>query len=362
MKILFVFPKSRQKFEKDFASGNTPSTIFYGQKELIKMGINASYSDIAFSRRNILYWVLFPLQQIFVTFTGLGFKIDQAILLLPRLRNSDLIVATSDSAGLPIALLKILKLIKTPLIYTTIGLVGQDKVYGSNWAFKLCGRLLQTADKIICYSKIEKELLVKNFSVDRNKIIFLPFCVDVNFYHSTDRKSSGEVLTVGRDLGRDYKLLLDVARQLPKVKFNLICSPHNLNGINLPDNVRIEFDIDFVTLRKRYQEAEFVILPLKETQRASGQIVLLESMASGKSVIVSNVLGLSQVYDLRSMQNCILVPASDPVCLTKEIQRLRNDRILRKKIGRQARKTVVAHYSQEKVYVQQLVKIIKSIS
>jgi len=47
MNVLFIYPRSRKKLELDYQSGKAPSTDFYGQKELLNLGINACYFDWA---------------------------------------------------------------------------------------------------------------------------------------------------------------------------------------------------------------------------------------------------------------------------------------------------------------------------
>lgn len=351
MKIFFLYPKAREK--------QAPSTILYGAAELLKYGWNVDYSDLAFSRWNFLYWFFLPLQKLIIKNTGIGIKIDQALLLLNKIRQSDLLISTSDSAGLPVALLKALKIVKTPQFYTTIGLAGQDKSLGPNWTFTFFKKLVTFPEKIICYSPAEKNFLIERWQIPRDKVIYFPFCVDTDFYQPTKTSRENYVLVVGRDLGRDYQLLLRVARQLPDIPFKLICSPRNLQGLTVPSNVEVEYDVNYQTLRKRYQDCRLVVLPLRETQRASGQICLMEAMACAKTVIVSGVKGLSEVYDLKSNENCIFTPVNNAKVLKGQINRLWNNTRLRRKIGSQACRLVEKKYSQRK-YGQWLFKEIKN--
>lgn len=360
MNVLFIYPRSRKKLELDYQSGKAPSTDFYGQKELLKLGIHAHYFDWAYERWNILHWILFPFEELFISFTGIGFKLDQALLLLSELRKTDLIISTSDSSGLGIALLRRLRVIQTPHIYTSIGLSGLYKTKKSNLMFSMCKLILQAPDKILCYSPVEKDTFEKEFSISSNKIIFFPPGTDTNFFIPSTKKSENYVLAVGRDSGRDYNLLISVAKELPKVNFHIICSPQNLLGMKIPSNVKVEIDIDYETLRHRYQNSMMVVIPTQETERASGQLVMLGAMACGKPVIISRVKGLTGVYDLKSDSNCILVPPGSPDELKKAIENLSENQKMCEKIGKNGRKLIKSQYSESK-YGRLLLRLVNDI-
>jgi len=298
--------------------------------------------------------------ELFISFTGIGFKLDQTLLLLSELRKTDLIISTSDSSGLGIALLRKLRIIQTPHIYTSIGLGGLYKTKKSNLMFSLCKLILQAPDKILCYSPVEKDTLELEFNIPSNKIIYFPPGTDTNFFIPGKKRSENYVLAVGRDSGRDYNLLISVARELPQVNFHIICSPHNLHGLKIPSNVKVEIDVDYETLRYRYQNSTMVIIPAQETQRASGQLVMLGAMACGKPVIVSRVKGLTGVYDLKSDSNCILVPPGNPDALKKAIENLSKNHNARERIGKNGRKLIKSQYSELK-YGQLLLRLVNDI-
>lgn len=361
MKILFVYPRARNKFYENYQKQQSASSIFYGAMEMQEAGHKIVYSDRAFSRANILFWLWYPFQKFFIKYTGIGFKLDQALLLLPEILSADLIITTCDSAGMPIALLKRLGIVKTPLIYTSIGLAGQQKRLGSNWAFSLAKFVLPGADKIVCYTQIEKKLLSKNFAIPDRKLTYFPWCMDTNFFHPSPRKKTGDfVLAVGQGYGRDYPLLLQAATKLPDISFRILCTPKTLAGLKIPKNVTTEF-VDYITLRQRYWDASLVALPLIETQRASGQMAILEAMACAKPVIVSKVRGLTEVYDLISEKNCLLIEPNEQTQLISQIKRLWNNPGIAKKLGNEGRNLVMKKYSQD-VYSRFLLREFKKLA
>jgi len=74
---------------------------------------------------------------------------------------------------------------------------------------------------------------------------------------------------------------------------------------------------------------------------------VVEAMACGKPVIATNVGGTAEI--IQNRQNGILVPPANSEAITAEIARLINDPQERRRIGKNARETIVEHFSWEKI-------------
>ena len=110
------------------------------------------------------------------------------------------------------------------------------------------------ADKVVCVSQAQKKFLLdKGFS--ENKLVFIPLGVDKNFYQPI--RTQGEyILTIGRDIGRDFKTFLEAVK-LSEEKTVMICSPKNVEALEdmIPANLTILFDLPYQELKKYYQKA-----------------------------------------------------------------------------------------------------------
>lgn len=289
-KILYVYRTARKKQLYKALLNEEPDHLLYGFRYLSDFGIDAYFTDIAYSPFNLLLWLFLPLQKYIIKRTSIGFKLDQAILLIPKLINSDLIVTTTDSAGLPILLLKKLKIISKPMIYISTGLVNElDKRTNSISRFEFS--LLREASIIVCHSIVEKKLFIKHLPDIKKKIYVIPFGIDYGFF-----KTNSYILSVGRDRSRDFQLLAEVAKQFPKEQFIIVTSKSNVGGINFSRNVKLLFDIDYRRVRELYWGSKIIFLPLKELNRAAGQISFLESASLGKIIVASRVKGLIETY------------------------------------------------------------------
>src|SRR3989344_2350678 len=132
-KILFVYRSKRGKVFDDWKKGKGPDSLLFGANHLKKMGYNIDFFDNAYSPLNLYHPLLYPFEHAIVNKIGMGFKLDQAAYLLPKLKNYDIIVGTGDSAGLPLLALKYFRLIKQPIIFMTAGLAGAIKDKENTW-------------------------------------------------------------------------------------------------------------------------------------------------------------------------------------------------------------------------------------
>jgi glycosyltransferase involved in cell wall biosynthesis len=74
---------------------------------------------------------------------------------------------------------------------------------------------------------------------------------------------------------------------------------------------------------------------LLDTDLPSGPLVLLDALALGKPVVVSDVAGVRDYVIDRT--TALLVPAGDPGAMAEALTELRRDRMLRTRLGLAAR-------------------------
>lgn len=297
MRIFYIYVSPRETVEKNVKNGTGPDTLLYGLNHLQKNN-EVSFSDSGF-KKNFWWLISFPIETILIALTGYGFKLGQAISLLRQIKNRDVIVTCAGSAGLPIALLKMLGLIKKPkLILLNIGIIESWKRFPF-LVQRLYPRLYKKFDKIICLSKAERESLIDVLDLPKSKVEFIELGIDTNFFSSKKVRPNTKVsylLSVGRDKYRDHNLLFKISQKL-KLPVRLVTSKRNLVNSVIPAGVKIYFDLDYNALRRMYAGARLILLPTKVVARASGQLVMLESLAMGKAVVATASPGLLSGYD-----------------------------------------------------------------
>lgn len=145
------------------------------------------------------------------------------------------------------------------------------------------------------------------------------------------------ILSVGRDHARDYQTLFAAAEKLPDIKFVVICSQRNVEGLAVPANVKILFDLSYKEVASWYGRAAAVVVPMKEMHRSSGQMTLTDAMQAGKAIIASDVIGIRH-YGLRSEKDALLVSSGNSNLLKRAITRIIDDNELRQRLEIQALK------------------------
>src|SRR3989344_1000901 len=213
MKILYVYRTARKEIFTNAKKHLEPDHLLYGANHLQKLGFQIEFSDIAYSPVNLLHLFLLPLERVLISITSIGFKLDQAILLLPKALSADVIIATTDSAGLPFLLMKRIGILKTPLIYISTGLINELQIRRGNFVFKLYHSILKLPEFIVCHSEVEKQLFQKLVPEVKHRINFIPFGID-NAYFKCRKKTNKFILSVGRDRSRDYKFFTKVAKKM----------------------------------------------------------------------------------------------------------------------------------------------------
>ncbi len=98
-------------------------------------------------------------------------------------------------------------------------------------------------------------------------------------------------------------------------------------------------------LKTLYQACDVVVVP--STWQDPAPLVVLEAMASGKSVVATAVGGIPEL--VRDGVTGLVVPPSDPDALATAIHRLLRDSALRHALGAAAREHVVAKHSSARL-------------
>lgn len=358
-KILYVYRTKRRPVLKNWQKGKGPDSLLFGANHLKKMGYSIDIFDESYSLLNPLHPLFYPLEHLIINKVGMGFKLDQAITLLPKFNNYDVIVATGDSAGLPILYLKYLHLINKPVIYMTAGLAGALKGKSRTWIGSFYKKILQCADIFISYSEVEMDFFEKEMGIKKGKIKYLPLATDWEYFAQRSKAKREVICAVGTELGRDYKTFFDAVKNLP-VKAEIACHPDNISGLQIPSNVKVHLNIPVSEVRKLYQRSILSVVPCKERYRSSGQMVLLESAAAGLPTIASGILGITSAFTFENNKNVLFFKPEDSIDLRKKIEYLLGNKNRAKQLGLNASKKCRLDYTTQKM-AQTLEKFIHNL-
>lgn len=336
LRLLYLFAGPRKKIYEDFKKGQVPGIDLVGLNHMSDYGIDATFLENRLTE--FLRKVSFNLIQLPVLF---------------RLHTCDVIF--SGSGILTLFLVKYVLRLKKPkwAIYNTYlsNLFKRNTKGLKSWIIK---KAVFSADAIISPSLAQREFL-KSIGLPAEKNFYLPYGMDFNFFNKQDagenatQKTERYIFSSGRDVGRDYKTLIEAVRGLP-VKILIAALPRNLNGIGeWPPNVSVsQFNqAQMATLMKG---SEFVVIPTVAEEKlvgsdCSGQYALLRSMSCGKAVITSARSTLAEYFT--SGQNGLTVAPGDAAELGKAIMFLWDNPAEAKAMGEASREKIRNQFTME---------------
>lgn len=354
-KVFFLYKTRRRDIYNNWKRGEGPDTLLYGFNHMEKFGFQATFSDLGFTRLNPIWVLSYPLYLIMAKVGRIGFHLSQALTLFPILNRYDFIVSTMDSAGLPVLFLKKIGLLKAKVIYISVG-IADNLDTQPKFLKKFYKSLFQKAENIICYSQEEAKVLN---SLNENVEIMMPG-VDISFYKNPGEKKNRKikkVLAFGKDKDRDYESFLKAVEVL-NIKPIIVAGKKNLESFKIPNKVTVFIDIPSRELKEIIFGADIVVIPVKQVKRAAGQLSILDSLASGKPIIVPEIESIKSSFGFRDRMQCLYYKPEDPGDLKKKITLLLGDEKLQNNISREAVKKSKEYSTQ--IFAKKLAAILRS--
>jgi len=345
LKVLYIFAGERKKQEKLWRSGEHPDTCFLGLNHLKNFGVEAEYLEnktINYIRRKN-----FNLANLFYLF---------------KLKNYE-VVFLGGSLSLVFLAKVIFKFSKPKFVFFNTYFTNLLNRNRQGLKAGIIRRAIGSLDAIICPSEAQRNFLIKE-GFDENKIFFIPTGVDVDFIGSypAPKTSKDFVLSVGKDMGRDYKTLIEAVKNTA-VNLKIVALARNLTDLILPANVSCQ-SLPFLELLPLYKNCQFVVIPTKKQGNfngsdCSGHLALLDAMASGKAIIASERETLAD-YITDGVHGLIVEPENSEA-LKKAILKLLENHELAAEMGRRSREKAERLLST-KDFAENLAKIFKKIA
>ena len=335
-------------FESKSKSGDASSSPFCRvlDEEQIPYKIFFGGFTLSYSRR--VWLVLFGWPKLLL------FAFFRTLYCILFRRQTDIYVAWTHLEILPailinkILLRKKIKIVLVGFIYTR---------RKNNWKQRLRYAyfhwLLKYVDKAIVHTKLEAYDYRQLFGFWDKKFVYHPFGTHVNLIPNN---YDGEpyLFSAGRS-GRDYPLLLSAIENLP---YKLRIATDAFYPESTPENVELLHSCYGGDYLRQLTDCVMTVIPLSQRWISSGQMVLLESMAMGKPVIItaneSTIEYVSHDFD------AWLVPIYDVNAFRNAIDYLMNHPEIRERIGAQAQQSFREKYSMEAA-TKRLCQLLKQI-
>ena len=152
---------------------------------------------------------------------------------------------------------------------------------------------------------------------------------------------------MGTNDGKDFVTLL---KAFPSEhRLVIVTDDYNIRIIqeHLDPQAQVELrhDVPIDQLRTLYRQSSVQIIPLLDTKFSSGQTVMLENMALGRTVIVTNTASTRDYIE--DGITAVMVPPGDPDALRRTLVEILEDPQHRQQIGARAAEKIRANFSSE---------------
>jgi glycosyltransferase involved in cell wall biosynthesis len=211
---------------------------------------------------------------------------------------------------------------------------------GYRWAY-------QSVDRLYYLSENQGPMLSEQLRLPVDRLRYLPFGVDDEFFRPTGEPDDDYVLVVGRDRGRDWPTLLRAVDAID-MRVKICCRPRDLEGHPVPSGVEVLGYVDRNVYRHLLGRARVVAIAARPLVYPSGQSVLLEAMAMGRTVVVTQTEALAGY--ITEGVTALTVPPGDPSALRQRILEAASDDDLRRRLGLAGRGSVEGMFNARRMW------------
>lgn len=324
VRAAFVYANPRAPLAGDVAAGLAPDTGLLGQNHLGSLGIEASIHDPLLTRRErrgVAHRLTWHLRE----------------LVLPFELGGVDVVCTPLANLLPLTVR--LRRVRAVVVNYGLNLI---TLRASSARRRLLGASLRSAARVVCLGESQREELLELTGLPEAHIVTALFGVDERFFQASPAPRDGYVLSVGRDLARDYGTFAQAVEGLD-VRVVVVAEQRNLEEVRLPANVETRRGLTYLELRDLYAGAACVVIPMRRGgyrygSEASGLTAFLEAAACGRAVVATDRAVLRDYLEPESTG--LTVPAEEPDALRAALEHALNDHELAGRLAAGARESV----------------------
>ena len=160
---------------------------------------------------------------------------------------------------------------------------------------KLAIQSAKQPKKFVCSTTMEREVYAKHFEIPIEKIDMVHWSSEPPVIDPAMQPiEKGRYFCALGGQGRNYRVLIEAMKQLPHIRCVLVATPASLEGLTIPDNVKVYTNIPLKDAHNILHFSEFMVLPLRVAQTPTGHMTIVSSMFFRKAILVSD---LNYVYD-----------------------------------------------------------------
>ena len=202
------------------------------------------------------------------------------------------------------------------------------------------GLVFSVVDMAIVHSRVEAARYAELFSGRKTRFVFIPWGSHIDGLDALAQAQPGgyaaDVLCAGRS-GRDYVTLYR-ALAVTQHRVKIVCDlAESLNGCEPADNIEVLDRCYGAAYLRELMDARCVVIPLGVGDISAGQMVLLQAMQMGKTVVMTRTT--TTVDYATDGHDALLVEAGDAYALRAAVDSVLANAGLRAVLGSNAKLT-----------------------
>jgi len=220
--------------------------------------------------------------------------------------------------------------------------------------FLLEKNFYKKADKIILTSEKDKRFVENNFRISSSKIEITPNYIDTELFKPLEiKKDKSRIIFIGRL--HEQKNLFNLIKAVSGIPYKLVIIGsgflrEEMKAFAEKKRANVEFKKNILNekLPEELNKSEIFILP---SLYEGCPKVLLEAMSCGLPCIGANVDGIKEI--IRHKENGYFCN-TDADSIKKAIVEVSENKELQKKIGKNARQTILESFNLEKILKKEI--------
>lgn len=272
----------------------------------------------------------------------------QILSFLPSLRKYDVVISSGFLSGLLFSCVrKVAPFLRQPahVILDTQAVTFLGRA--SAMRLRLARFLLSPVDGVICLSRSEQVFWETHLGFSGN-VAFAPFSIDANA-HSSSPSRGNYIFSCGATR-RDWPTLISAIKQTD-AKLVIVAGRDSatgktgLDGIEIPENVELLFDIPHDQYNHLLLKSMFVVVPVRSVPFTAGLTVITQAMAVGKAVIATRNAPLLDY--IRDGETGLFAGPGDVASLKEKITFLLRNPQEVERIGQNARRAMATELGEK---------------
>ncbi|WP_080678494.1 MULTISPECIES: glycosyltransferase family 4 protein [Rhodococcus] len=206
---------------------------------------------------------------------------------------------------------------------------------------------LRRMDGLWCLSKAQVHPLADWLDVSPQKIEYLPFGIDHEYFKPDLYPPEPMILSVGNDADRDTRTLFQAMYKIHSKFPDIRIVVQTNSNLTAPEGVQKIARVPHADLKKLYTRAAVVVVATRMNLHGSGMTVALEAAASGRPVVITATPGIDDYVD--DGVTGYLVPPEDADTLANKAISILRDPAAGAQMGLQGRRRIEEYFNTRRM-------------